>query len=108
MSKIQFEANGKQYELEFDRQTAAVAEKRYGISLGEVLDGKLTYLPLLFNAAFLKHHPKERQSVIDALFDGMSDKQGLLEALLGMYAETVATLLEEPEDEGKAISWAIE
>jgi hypothetical protein len=38
----------------------------------------------------------------------MSDKQGLLEALLGMYAETVATLLEEPEDEGKAISWALE
>lgn len=106
MSTIEFDYQDKHYTLEFDRSTAAAAERRYGISLNEVLDGKLTYLPPMFAAAFLKHHPRVPQAKIDEIYDQMGDKQGLMEGLLGMYAETVMTLMEEPE-EGKAISWAL-
>ena len=104
MSRIEFESNGTTYTLEFDRRSAEVAERTMGLSLSDLLNGKLTLFPSLFQAAFLKHHPKIKPSVVQAFFESMEDKQELFQALVGMYAECVTTLVDEPE-EGKGNSW---
>lgn len=106
MSKIEFENGGEQYTLEFDRRSVEVAERTYGMSLPDLLNGKMSYMPQLFQAAFLKHHPKIKPSKVNELFVAMVDKDELYQALTAMYAETVSTLLDEPE-EGKGQSWKV-
>ena len=104
MSKIEFEHEGVTYTLEFNCRTAELAERNYDISLNDLSSGKLTLFPALFQAAFTMHHPKVKSSKIRSILEGMDDKSGLYEALVGMYAETVSTLLDDP-DEGNATSW---
>ena len=104
---IKFTYNNITYTLEFDRKTCEVAERTFGISLTDITSGKVTMVPLLFQAAFMKHHPKMRPSKINEIYASMEDKQGLYEALASMYAECVNTLLDEP-DEGNATSLTTE
>ena len=106
MSKIEFENDGSTYTLEFDRRSAEIAERSLGVSLTEILNGKVTYFPALFHASFLKHHPKIKPGKVKRLFEAMENKDKLFEALTGMYAETVSTLMDDPE-EGKAQSWKV-
>lgn len=105
MSRITFEKDGTEYTLEFDRRTCEVAESRLGLSLTDVLNGKLTLFPALFQAAFLKHHPKVGHKRVMEIFNDMQDKQALYEALVGMYAECVSTLV---DDEGNGTAWTTE
>lgn len=105
--QIVFESNGAKYTLEFDRDTAQRAERGLGISMSELQSGKTYMVHDLFAAAFLKHHPHAKPSTIDGFFEAISDKAGLYEALVEMYVDAAASLLEEPE-EGKAISWKVQ
>ena len=95
------------YTLEFDRKSASIAERSFGFSTADLLGGKITYFPQLFQAAFLKHHPKIKPSVVQGLFEQVENKQELFEALTAMYAECVSTLIDEPE-EGNGIGWKME
>ena len=95
------------YTLEFDRKSASIAERTFGFSTADLIAGKLTYFPQLFQAAFLKHHPKIRPSVVNGLFDEVENKQELFEALTAMYAECVSSLIDEPA-EGNGIGWEME
>ena len=104
MSKIEFEYKGEPYTLEFDRKSCEIAERSLGLSVNDVSSGKITLLPVLFQAAMRKHHPQVKHSQIMEMFNTMGDKQGLYEGLLTMYVECVETLLEEP-DEGNVTSW---
>ncbi len=108
MSRITItsETNVK-YTLEFDRKSAEIAERSLGLSLTDLMNGKLTYFPQLFQAAFIKHHRKAKPSTIQGLFERVENKQELYEALVAMYAECVSTLVDEPE-EGKGLSWEME
>ena len=105
MSRIVFEKDGTEYTLEFDRRTCEVAESRLGLSLTDVLNGKLTLFPALFQAAFLKNHPKVGHQRIMEIFNDMKNKQALYEALVAMYAECVSTLV---DDEGNGTDWTTE
>lgn len=106
MSKIVFEYEDEEYILELDRRTCEMGERSMGLSIGDLTAGKLTLLPGLFQVALVKHHPKLKPSKVKELYDSMTDKQGLYEALYVMYAECVDTLLDEPE-EGKATGWKV-
>lgn len=101
---ISFDYSGKHYELGFDRASAKRAEKQYNISLGELTSGKVSVVQDLFMASFLKNHEKTKPSTMLRIFNAMSDKDALYQALVGMYAECANSVLEEPE-EGNAISW---
>lgn len=106
MSMIEFEKDGTSYTLEFDRKTCEIAERSLGLSLSDVMSGKLTYLPVLFQAAMRKHHPSLKHTQILEILNSMGDKMDLYQALVTMYADCVSTLVDEPE-EGKATSWKL-
>ena len=104
-TRITFEWNGSEYVLEFDRDSAVKAEEGYGISMRELSAGKASTAYDLFACAFIKHHPRIKGSTVKAIYDQMTDKVGLNEQLMQMYAEAAGSLLDDPDDEGKAISW---
>ena len=101
---ITLPVNDTEYTLEFSRATVKQIEAQ-GFRLGELFDMPATMIPLLVRGAFMKHHPKMSQKVIeDDIFANIGDKQGFLNALIGLYNETVNTLFDEP-DEAKKIQW---
>lgn len=103
---IKFDYNGTTYVLEFDRESAVRAERMYDISMSELQSGKSYLAEALFAAALAKHHPKMKSSTAKTLFDLMEDKVGLYTKLTGMYAAAAGSLLDDPSDEGKAITWS--
>lgn len=105
---ITFTDNGVKYTLEFDRDSATRAERAMGISMSELQTGKTYLVKDLFAAAFAKHHPHIKPSTVESLFNRITDKTGLYQKLVYMYASAASTVLEDPEDEGNAISWKAE
>lgn len=104
MSKqITFEFEGKEYTLEFTRNTVRQMERR-GFVADDITTRPMTVLPDLFAGAFLANHGQLKREKIDKIYPFMGDKQKLIGALTDMYNETIESLLDEPE-EGKNVSW---
>lgn len=103
-TEIVFTDNGVQYTLGFDRASAMKAEKMFDLSLNEAMSGKSSAIQSLFYGAFIKNHPHIKPRTVQQLWEKLTDKQGLYEALVAMYGNTAGSVLEEPE-EGKGISW---
>lgn len=101
-----FEYMGTVYTMEFNRKTATILERNFGVNIAKTLAGdvNITDLPVVFQVSLMMHHPKMKQETAIELFDLMGDRQGLLKVLAELLANTVMTMFEEPE-EGKAISW---
>ena len=108
MSKIKFEYEGMSYTLEFNRLAVKHME-RDGFRIDKLSEQPMTMLPQLFAGAFKVNHPWLKQNVIDEIYDNISDKEGLLSALVDMYNETVETLFKtKDEGAGKNLSWTKE
>lgn len=105
MSKIALTFDGKDYELEFNRQSVRMMESQ-GFVLDQISTKPVTMIPMLFSGAFAKNHRGIKRSLIDEIFDEISDKTGLLNALMEMYAETLSSLTDGKEVEGNA-TWAV-
>lgn len=93
--------DGQEYLLTFTRATAQEAEQA-GFNLNEIGSKPATMIPLLFYHAFRACHRGVRRRDADRIYQALRDKEGLLTALVELYAETVGTLMEEPDDEGGA------
>ena len=91
MSKIVLIHDKKEYELEFNRQSVKMMESQ-GFVLDEITSKPMTMIPLLFSGAFIKNCKGTKRVVIDEIFDSISDKTGLMQALMEMYADTLSTL----------------
>ena len=107
MSKIVLTHNNKEYELEYNRQSVRTMESQ-GFVLDEITTRPVTMIPLLFSGAFIKNHRGSnavKRAVIDEIYDGISDKTGLVRALMEMYMETVNTLTDDSA-EGN-VTWAL-
>ena len=104
-SRIELAYEGTTYTMEFDRSTVLETEKAFGLSIRDVQNGSLSAFDALFRGSFMKHHPKMKPSTMDAIMERMPNKGELYAALVGMYSDSIDSLLSEPE-EGKAISWA--
>lgn len=106
--KIKLNYKDKEYILEFNRKTITDLESM-GFVLGEVTTKPATMLPLAFRGAFLKNHRFVKETVIDDMFEHISDKQGLIQKLSEMITETYTSLLngEELEEDEKNVSWEI-
>ena len=102
-SKISFSYEGKDYCLEFTRQTVKQMEDR-GFTLTRFVDAPMTTMPDLFAGAFLAHHRFVDRKLIDKMFDKMPNKKALIEDLAQMYNEPIEALMEDA-DEGNAITW---
>ena len=77
--KICIPYNGKKYSLEFTRSTVSAMEKT-GFSINE-LGAKV--------------------ATINKIYDGLSNKSGLMKVLAEMYSEAVYTLLSDDEEENE-------
>ena len=97
---------GKNYTLEFTRETVKQMERR-GFKLTDVVDAPLTYAPELFAGAFKANYPRLDRGFINEMFYSIPDVRGLINALSEMYNEPILALLDgaSEDDEGKA-SWA--
>ena len=100
--QLTFTHNGKDYVLEFTRNTVRQMENN-GFIANDIDIKPMTVLPALFAGAFLAHHRHEKTEVVDAIYSKLKDKHLLIEKLAEMYNEPISTLLEEP-DEGN-LEW---
>ena len=105
MSKITLKYKDKDYELEYTRQSVRMMESQ-GFVLDQISSKPMTMIPMLFSGAFAKNHRGLKRALIDEILENISDKAGLINALIEMYAETLSSLTDETENEGNAI-WAV-
>ena len=108
MSKINLTYEKKEYVLEYNRQSVKTMESQ-GFVLEELTTKPMTMIPLLFSGAFIKNHSGKdgvKRKVVDEIFNEISDKTALMEALMEMYAETLGSLTEGNGGEGN-VSWAM-
>lgn len=99
--KIKLSYDGKEYTLEYTRNTA-IALEQSGFVLSDVRSKPVSSLVTLFNGAFVANHRRLEGSVVEKIFDSLKDKEKLLAALVGMYDETVSSLMDSTDDEGNA------
>ena len=99
--KIKLSYEGKEYTLEYTRNTALALEQS-GFVLSDVRNKPVSSLVTLFNGAFVANHRRLEGSVVEKIFDSLKDKDKLLAALVGMYDETVSSLMDSSDDEGNA------
>jgi hypothetical protein len=105
MSKIAITYDKKEYVLEYSRQSVKTMESQ-GFVLDELTSKPMTMIPMLFNGAFIKNHKGIKRNLMEEIYDELGDKTGLMEALMGMYADTLATLTDDKAETGNA-SWAL-
>ena len=99
-----FEYKGKEYTLEYTRESVKQME-REGFVANEIVTKPMLTLPKLFAGAFKAHHRFDvKQKQIDEMFDLFKNKNALVEKLAEMYAEPMETLMDDV-DEGNAITW---
>lgn len=102
-TKISLSYEGKDYTLEYTRQSVKTMENR-GFVAGKILDAPMTVLPDLFYGAFLANHKYIDRKLVDEIFDKMLDKKALVETLTQMYNEPLEALMSDG-DEGNGIAW---
>ncbi len=102
--QLSFEHNGKEYTLEFTRETVKQME-REGFVANDIVTKPMLTLPRLFAGAFKANHRFDvKQKEIDQLFGQFKNKGALIEKLAEMYAEPMEALMDDT-DEGNAIAW---
>ena len=103
--QINFEYNGKEYTLEYTRESVKQME-REGFVVSDIIDKPMLTLPKLFAGAFKAHHKFDaKQKQIDEIFELFKNKQALAEKLAEMYAEPMETLMDDDNNAGNAIAW---
>ena len=103
-TKIEFNYDGRDYCLEFTRETVKEMEKQ-GFVASKILETPMNMLPDLFAGAFKAHHKYLNRKVIDEIFDKMGNKRALVDKLSLMYSEPISALMEDSVEEGNAIAW---
>lgn len=109
--RIKIEYDGVKYTLEYSRKTVQVMEEA-GFRIDEMDSMPMTMLPKLFSGAFLMHHSRVKQDLVDEIFDAQKGKVKLLHALTELYSEPFKAMFgedgeDEDEDEGN-FDWVME
>ena len=102
---IVFEHKGTQYTLEYTRDSVRKMENA-GFTLDRAGDTPVNTILVLFRGAFMAHHPRTSQTVIDEIWSQLGNKDDIFEALATLYQEPIEALMKEP-DEGEAIVWRV-
>lgn len=101
---LTFDYQGNTYTLEFTRKSVQQME-RNGFIITELGDKPMTFLPTLFEGAFIAHHKFLKKQIIDEIYSKLTDKGALFDTLLEMYQYPIETLMNDEPDEGNAIAW---
>lgn len=111
-TKITLTYNGNTYELEYSRNAVKQMEQQ-GFVLDQLSDKPMTMIPLLVYGAFVKNNKGIKRSLVDEIYENVTDKigdgeNGFIQALLEMYAETINTLTDNnTADEGNKAVWKV-
>ncbi len=102
----------QEYILEYSRNAVKQMEQQ-GFVLDKLSEQPMTMVPMLVYGAFAKHHKNIKRSLVDEIYEHITDKigdgeNGFIHALLEMYAETVNTLTDNDSvDEGNRAVWKV-
>src|SRR5690554_4198169 len=102
--QINFEHEGKDYTLEFNRKSIETME-RQGFVIGDIVDKPMLTLPALFARAFLAHHRFMKRKEIDEIYSKITEREDLLQKLAEMYNEPIEVLMQEPEEDEGNVKW---
>lgn len=102
--QIKFTYDDVDYTLEFTRRSVKQMEDE-GFVAQDIDKRPMTLLPILFAGSFKAHHKFTKQETIDAIYACMPDKESLITKLAEMYNEPIATLMEEPDEKAKNVTW---
>ncbi len=105
-NQIKITHNGVEYTLEYDRTVIKMLE-RAGFKYEEFLEKPTTNIELAFTAAFVKNHPKTKQTEIDEIYEELPNKTEFIAALGKMISDFYDALLAEPEDNSGNTKWEI-
>lgn len=105
--KILRNKDGKEYILEYNRQSVQQIE-RLGFSIEDVRRQPMNMFPLMFRGAFLKNHKYVKEKEISEIYDKLPKKSELHNDLIVMITECYATLNDDENEnaEGNA-DWEI-
>lgn len=105
-TKIEFNYDGKDYTLEYDRKSIKVMEAN-GFKYKELDECPLSMVDLLWQGAFLKNHKNEKNEKIMEIYEKIPNKSDLNASLISMFTETYTTLIGDSDtnDESKNIEW---
>ncbi len=96
--------DGNSYILEFTRKSIETME-RNGFNITELNVKPMTMLPEFFAGAFLAHHKFVKRPIIDEIFNGITNREQLIETLAEMYNEPLISLMDEPTEEEGKFTW---
>lgn len=104
--KIEFNYNGKDYTLEYNRKSVAFIEEQ-GFQISELAKKPMLMLPLAFEGLFFKNHKYTKKAEIEEIYDKFNDKDKLISTIADMLNETYSTLHEDSEDNQGNIEWKV-
>lgn len=102
--KIEFNYNGKDYVLEYNRKSIEYIE-RQGFSISQLAEKPMSMLPMAFSGLFFKNHKNTRQSEIDEIYDNFKNKDMLINTIAEMLNEAYSSL-QDDNQEGN-IEWKV-
>ncbi len=102
--QISFTYEDMEYTLEFSRNTIRQME-RGGFRFDKISEEPATYIPMLFEGAFLANHRRVKSETINGIFNSIQAKDELIPKLAAMYQEALSTLMEDPKDDAKKVTW---
>ena len=104
---MQITHDGKQYTLEYTRDSLRQMAYRYGFDFNALGKSPVVVFDL-FKGAFIAHHSDLDDDQIEEIFKCLKNKTELVENLATMYLDPVASLFDHFEDgqEGNA-TWGV-
>lgn len=103
--KINFTFEGKDYTLEFDRESVKRLEG-IGFNIDAIDTKPATMIPLFFRGSFFKNHSNTKPKVIEEIFDSIGDREMLISTLVEMYVETLQSLIGDSDEKG--VKWTVD
>lgn len=104
--QIKLTYGGIDYILEFDRMSIKMLEAA-GFNYNEFLDKPMTNIELAFTGAFLKNHPKTKQTTIDEIYANLKNRTDLIAAISSMINDCYDSLLLDPEETEGNVTWEV-
>lgn len=104
--KVTFE--DQTFTLTFNKQSVRQMENA-GFNINDIDTKPNTTIEMLFRGAFLARHVGVKESVVNTIWNNMTQKKELLQALMELYRAPSEALLEEPsENDPKKLTWTME
>ena len=97
MKELKLTHNGTEYRLTYTRDSVRKMESQ-GLDIAQIDVKPMTMIPLLVRGAFATNHSNISYKAIDEIYTSISNKEGFIEALGELYANTVHTLLDDGKE----------